>query len=131
MMGVLDAQALLAFFGREPGHEKVQMVLVNALEKGSYLLMASVNFGEVYYIVLRRDGLEKAEEIARIIQTLPIEIVDVDLSLAKEAGRFKVKYKISYADCFAAALTKINKGELLTGDREFEQLKRDIRIIWI
>ena len=131
MMGVLDAQALLAFFGREPGHEKVQTVLVNALEKGSYLLMASVNFGEVYYIVLRRDGLEKAEEIARTIQTLPIEIVDVDLSLAKEAGRFKVKYKISYADCFAAALTKINKGELLTGDREFEQLKKDIRIIWI
>jgi ribonuclease VapC len=93
--------------------------------------MTSVNFGGVYYVILRMDGREKAEEIARAVQTLPIEVVDVDESLAKEAGRFKVKYKISYADCFAAALARIKKGELLTGDREFEQLKKDIRIIWI
>jgi hypothetical protein len=31
----------------------------------------------------------------------------------------------------AAALTKVNKGELLTGDREFEKLETDIRIVWI
>jgi predicted nucleic acid-binding protein len=89
------------------------------------------NFGEVYYVVLRRHGPEKAEEVARAIQALPIEIVDVDQPLAKEAGRFKVKHKISYADCFAAALTRVNKGELLTGNREFEQLESEIRIIWI
>lgn len=131
MTGIVDAQALLAFLGKETGHEKVESALVNALERDSYLLMTSVNFGEVYYVVLRRHGPEKAEEVARTIQALPIEIVDVDQSLAKEAGRFKVKHKISYADCFAAALTKVNKGELLTGDREFEQLESDIKIVWI
>jgi predicted nucleic acid-binding protein len=89
------------------------------------------NFGEVYYVVLRRHGPEKAEEVARAIQALPIGIVDVDQPLAKEAGRFKVKHKISYADCFAAALTRVTKGELLTGNREFEQLESEIRIIWI
>jgi len=129
--GILDAQALLAFFGKERGHEKVESALIKALEAGSHLLIASVNFGEVYYVVLRRHGSEKAEEVARTIQSLPIEVVDVDPSLAKEAGRFKAKHKISYADCFAAALTKVNKGELLTGDREFEQLEGDIKIAWI
>jgi len=128
---VLDAQALLAFFGKELGYDKVESALINALDTGSILLMTSVNFGEVYYVILRRKGQEKAEEIAKSIQTLPIEIVDVDESLAKEAGRFKVQHKISYADCFAAALAKMNKCELLTGDREFEQLKREIRITWI
>ncbi len=131
MTGILDAQALLTFFGKEAGHKKVEAALISALERGSNLLMTSVNFGEVYYVVLRRHGQEKAEEVARTIQALPIEIVDVDQPLAKEAGRFKVKHKISYADCFAAALTKVNKGELLTGEKEFELLESDIKIVWI
>ncbi|MEW6457176.1 MAG: PIN domain-containing protein [Acidobacteriota bacterium] len=51
--------------------------------------------------------------------------------LAKEAARFKAAKKISYADCFAAALTKLHKGELITGDREFKALEDDIKISWI
>jgi ribonuclease VapC len=129
--GILDAQALLAFFGKERGHEKVESSLIKALEAGSNLLMASVNFGEVYYVILRRYGSDRAEEIARTIQSLPVEVIDVDQSLAKEAGQFKAKHKISYADCFAAALAKMNRGELLTGDREFEQLEGEIKIAWL
>jgi PIN domain nuclease of toxin-antitoxin system len=128
---ILDAHALLAFFEKEPGYEKVQAAFVNAAEKDSNLLMTSVNFGEVYYIVLRECGQQKAEEIERIIRTLPIEIIDADILLAKEAARFKAKYKISYADCFAAVLTKLKKGELLTGNKEYEQIKNEVKIIWI
>ncbi len=131
MVKILDAHALLAFFEKEPGYEKVQAAFVNAAEKDSNLLMTSVNFGEVYYIVLRECGQPKAEEIERIIRTLPIEIIDVDIFLAKETARFKAKYKISYADCFAAALAKLRKGELLTSDREFAQLKGEIKLFWI
>jgi predicted nucleic acid-binding protein len=64
---------------------------------------------------LRECGQEKAHEIEKIIRTLPIDIIDVDLHLAKEAGRFKAIKKIAYADCLAAALTKMHKGELVTG----------------
>jgi ribonuclease VapC len=128
---ILDAHALLTFFEKEPGYEKVQAAFVNAAEKDSNLLMTSVNYGEVYYIVLRECGQPKAEEIERIIRTLPIEIIDVDIFLAKEAAQFKAKYRISYADCFAAALAKLRKGELLTGDKEFEQLKNELKITWL
>lgn len=130
MVKILDAHALLAFFEKEPGYEKVQAAFVNAVEKDSNLLMTSVNYGEVYYIVLRECGQQKAEEIEGIIRTLPIEIVDVDISMAKEAARFKAKYKISYADCFSAALTKLRKGELHTGDKELNQIKDIIKITW-
>jgi len=131
MKRVLDAHGLLVFLEKEAGFEKVESFFVNAVEKDNYLLMTSVNYGEVYYIVLRECGQEKANEIEKIIRTLPIEIVDVDMHLAKEAARFKATKKISYADCFAAALAKFHKGEVITGDKEFKVFENEVRISWI
>jgi len=131
MKRIIDAHGLLVFLEKEAGFEKVESFFVNAVEKDNYLLMTSVNYGEVYYIVLRECGQEKAHEIEKIIRTLPIEIVDVDINLAKEAAHFKATKKISYADCFAAALAKVHKGEVITGDKEFKALEDQIRISWI
>jgi len=122
----------MVYLEKEPGYEKVQAAFLQAIERGKNILITSVNFGEVYYIILRECGQKKAEEIEKIIRTLPIEIVDVDIDISREAARFKTNHKISYADCFAAALTKmIRKSQLLTGDKEFEELKDEIKILWI
>jgi ribonuclease VapC len=131
MTRVLDAHGLLVFLEKEAGYEKVEQSFVAAVEKDRYLLMASVNFGEVYYIVLRECGQDKAHEIEKIIRTLPIEIIDVDMQIAREAARFKATHKISYADCFAAALAKLHKGEVVTGDKEFKSLEEEVKIAWI
>ena len=131
MVDILDAHALLAYFEKEPGYEKVKGLLLLAVEKDTPLFMTSVNYGEVLYIVLRECGAQKTEEIERAIRTLPIEIVDVDIQIAREAAQIKARFKLSYADCFAAALAKLKKGELVTGDREFDQLKELIKIQWI
>ena len=131
MIRVLDAHGLLVFLEKEPGFERVESFFITAVEKDNYLLMSAVNFGEVYYIVLRECGEGKANEIERIIKTLPIKIIDVDMQLAKEAGRFKALHKLSYADCFAAALAKIHKGEVITGDKEFKTLEKEIKILWV
>lgn len=130
MTRILDAHALIGFFEKEPWYDKVHSAFLDAVEKDTDLLLTSVNYGEVYYIILRECGQQKVEEIEKIMQTLPIEIVDVDVAISREAACFKAKYKLSYADCFAAALTKLKKGELLTGDKEFEKLKEQIRIYW-
>lgn len=131
MMRVLDAHGLLVFLEKEPGYEKVEQFFLAAVEKDKYLLMSSVNFGEVYYIVLREYGQNKAHEIEKIIRILPIEIVDVNIHLAREAARFKSAHKISYADCFAAALAKLHNGEVITGDKEFKALEKEVKIAWI
>ena len=131
MIRVLDTHGLLVFLEREPGFEKVKSLFVAALEEDNNLLMTSVNFGEVYYIVLREFGEKKVGEVEEIIQTLPIEIVDVDMQLAREAARFKAMKKISYADCFAAALAKLHEGEVVTGDREFKLLEGEVKISWV
>jgi PIN domain nuclease of toxin-antitoxin system len=131
MIRVLDAHGLMVFLEKETGFEKVESFFVAAVEKDNYLLMTSVNFGEVYYIVLRECGEEKASEVEKIIKALPIKVIDVDMQLAKEAGRFKALHKLSYADCFAGALAKLHRGEVITGDKEFKVLEKEIKISWI
>jgi predicted nucleic acid-binding protein len=128
---ILDAHALMAFLEREPGYEIVKSFFVSAVEKDEPLLMTTVNYGEVYYIILRECGRDKIEHIDNTIRTLPIEFVDADVQLAREAARFKAVKKMSYADCFAAALAKIRKGEVVTGDREFRAVESEVRISWI
>lgn len=130
MSRVLDAHALMAYLEKEPGYEKVRDAFVDASEKGVRLLMSVVNYGEVYYSVLRECGPRVMEDVEKTIRALPIEMVDADIGLAREAGRFKVKYKISYADCFAAALAKSLKAELVTGDPEFAAVEGEIGILW-
>jgi len=90
-----------------------------------------VNWGEIYYITLRETGAERAEHIAETISSLPIEIVIPDLELTREAAGFKSRGGIAYADCFAAALAKLRKSELLTGDPEFKQVEDAVKIFWI
>jgi len=128
---ILDAHALMIYLEKEPGHEKLESLFVQAVEKDEHLLMTTVNYGEIYYIILRECGQNKINKIEAVIRTLPIEVIDVDIQLAKEAARFKAAKKLSYADCFAAALTKIRKGELVTGDREFKTIENEIKIVWI
>ncbi len=131
MIKVIDAHALLVFLEKERGYQKVEQFLAAAAENERYLLMSSVNFGEVYYIVLRECGPAKAHEIEKIIKSMPIDIVDVDIQLAREAARFKSSHRISYADCFAAALAKFHKGEVITGDKEFKTIENEVKIAWI
>ena len=131
MSYVLDAYALTAYFEKESGYEKVQDLLTTAATTGRNLLLSSVNWGEVYYVTHRNYGAEKADDIARIIGTFPIEVVDVDLDVARQAALFKVNHKLSYADCFAAAVAKIRRSVLLTGDKEFKSIEDQIKIHWL
>ena len=48
-----------------------------------------------------------------------------------QAALFKATHKMSYADCFAAALAKQKNAELITGDPEFKALEKDIKIVWL
>ena len=131
MAHVLDASALTAYFEKEPGYEKVQELLTDAASGNRKLFLSTVNWGEVHYVTHRTFGIEQANKIAQVIGTFPIEIVDVDLEIAKQAALFKVAYRLSYADCFAAALANVKKSTLVTGDKEFKSLEDQIKIVWL
>ncbi|MBI4443781.1 MAG: type II toxin-antitoxin system VapC family toxin [Acidobacteria bacterium] len=128
---VLDSYSILAHLKDEPGAELMDAVYHSARESGQTLLLCTVNWGEVFYATLRTFGPERADQTAHFISRLPVEIVPADLELARQAAEFKAAKKMSYADCFAAALAKLRQAELVTGDKEFKQVEREVKILWI
>ncbi|MCH8266538.1 MAG: type II toxin-antitoxin system VapC family toxin [Acidobacteria bacterium] len=128
---VLDSYGLIAFLRDEPGADDIRNLFRSARDSQRPLLLCAVNWGEVFYITLRTNGPDRAEQVARLISTLPIEVIPADLEMAQQAAEFKAKKKMSYADCFAAALAKSRKAALVTGDKEFKQVEGEVKILWI
>lgn len=130
---VLDSWALIAFFEDEPAADAVEELLDQASREKHRLFLTSINWAEVYYNTMREVSPEAAEEHARVIANLPIDIVGIgdDLKLARQAAIFKATHRISLADAFAAALAKDKKAELVTGDPEFKSLEKDVKITWL
>ena len=130
---VLDSWALLAFFQDEPAADEVEKLLAKADQGVHKLLLSVVNWGEVYYNTLRKVSREAAEQKAREMAILPIEIVPVeaDLHLVRQAAVYKASGQLAYADAFAAALAKLRNAELITGDPDFKAVEGEIKIGWL
>jgi predicted nucleic acid-binding protein len=128
---VLDSFALIAYFRDEPGAETMEGLLVSAGKKDSPLLMTDVNYAEVKYSILKKDGAEAWGEAAKVLEGLPIDFHSTTRALADAAADFKARHKLSLADAFAAALAKERKAELVTGDPEFKPLEKEIKVQWL
>ena len=128
---VLDSHALVAYFRDEPGAEMVENLLVVAGRKDSPLHMTDVNYAEVKYSIIKKDGAEAWAEAAKILQGLPIQFHPTTRAMADTAADFKDHFKLSLADAFAAALAREKKTELVTGDPEFKALEKEIKINWL
>ncbi|MGA2443582.1 MAG: type II toxin-antitoxin system VapC family toxin [Tepidisphaeraceae bacterium] len=130
---VLDSWALMAYFEDEPAAAEVERILDEAEAEADDLLLSAVNWGEIYYSVCRTVSVQAAEDVARKLMAMPIRVMPVpdDLALVKQAAKYKAGHRISYADCFAAALAKLTSSALVTGDEEFRPLSADITIHWL
>ena len=128
---VFDSHALLKLLRDEPGAEEVEKILTEAARRDEPAHMTEINYAEVQYIVRRKDGEAAWQTIARELVAAPIQFHVADRVLADSAADFKTRFKISLADAFAAALAKIKNAQLVTGDREFKQLTRDVKIHWL
>ncbi len=128
---VLDSFALIAYFRDEPGAETMENLLVSAGRKDHPVLMTDVNYAEVKYSILKKDGADAWAEVAKILPGLPIDFHSTNRALADIAADFKARFKMSLADAFAAALARENKAELVTGDMEFKPLEKEIKIHWL
>lgn len=128
---VFDSWAIMSYLGGEPSAERVADIMADAHEEDIPLLMTVVNAGEVWYILAREVSVTEADSSIRQLRQLGIRLVDADWDLAYDAAGFKSKHKMSFADCFAAALAKQRKAHLLTGDKEFKQVEPEITIDWL
>ena len=128
---VLDSWAVIAYLEDEASGEKVADIIVAAHEKDIPLLITVVNAGEVWYIVAREASASDADASIKQLRDLGIEFIEADWELAKGAAYFKSRNKMSFADCFAAALAKHKKAHLITGDPEFKQIESEVSIEWL
>lgn len=128
---VLDSWAVMAYLDDERAGSEVAKVIADSHERETPLLMTTVNAGEVWYILAREISEADAERAITDLRQLGIQFVDADWSLVRLAAGFKARHRMSYADCFAAALAKNEKADLLTGDKEFQQVQNEVRISWL
>ena len=128
---VLDSFALIAYLRDEAGADKVENLLHKAATRHEPLHMTEVNYAEVQYIIIRKNGLAGWETAAASLVSLPITFHPVTRELADIAARLKASHRISLADAFASALAKHRKCELVTGDPEFKTLERELKVAWL
>jgi predicted nucleic acid-binding protein len=129
---VLDSWGVVAFLEDEqPAAEKMEELFAETHEAGVSLLITTVNLGEVWYSLARAYSEKQADQaLDQLLQT-GVEVVPADWDLTYQAARLKVRGSISYADCFAVALAKSKKAEVVTGDKEFKQVEGETRVYWI
>ena len=128
---VFDSWAVLAYLGDEASGQEVADLIAGAHEDRIPMYMSSVNAGEVWYILAREISETEADKAVEDLVRLGIELIDTNWPLTRIAGGFKTRHRMSYADCFAAALAKDRKGDLVTGDKEFKQVEGEIGIHWL
>lgn len=121
---VLDAWAVLAFLqGEEPAASRVRQLLESAQSGEADLFISVINLGEVAYCVGRVRGEKEAQATLDEIRLLALTVVPATDERVFAAAGLKMRYAISYADAFAAALARELDATLVSGDPELEELR--------
>ena len=113
---VLDASALFRYLMNADGAEVVDQLFRQAAVSRLPILMSVVNWGEVYYGLVKRAGLTRTDgTMTNLLGRVPLSLVAVTADDAVRAAKLKAQYNLPYADAFAAALTG-HQNVLVTAD---------------
>ena len=113
MTAVLDSWAVMRLLeGSEPSASRVQRAIDSRTA-----VMSWINLGEIHYVLARSLGDELATETVRDIEN-SVDTVLPDRLLILDAARIKARYRMSYADAFAAATAVRYGAPLWTADPE-------------
>ncbi|MEJ7829650.1 MAG: PIN domain-containing protein [Segetibacter sp.] len=123
---VLDTSAVVAFFRKEAGAEKVKALLDDAAISKCDLFMHNASVAEFYYDLLYTYTEQEAAEILERLNSYPILFNEtISKELIKWIGYFKTSYKVSFADSFVLATAKMNDASVLTSDHhEFDEVEK-------
>ena len=121
MIHVLDACAMIALLKSEAGHD---VITASVSDPGITCIAHAVNMMEVYYIIGRKDGPERAGAAITRLGEFGVQVrEDFDQGIWRQAAEHMIGPRIAQADCIAAALAARLGGVLVTGDYEIERLK--------
>ena len=104
---------------REPVASAFRKIVAAAQNSDVTLLLSTINLGEIYYNSWNEWGQARAERILAEMSDLPIRLVHPTAEDALAAAKIKARFKLAYADAFAAILALEFQAPVLTGDRDF------------
>ena len=128
---IFDSHALLKFFQKEKGYERVFHLLEEIRKTGATKYINAIHLGEIIYSTKKEFGDQKKLEVLANIERLNFTILPVPNNLIFQATEYKAQYALSYADCFALASALEHKATLVTGDPEFKKVEHLVGIAWI
>ena len=127
----LDAFALKAFLAGEPGGEKVKDLLGAAQKEKVKIYVHIVNLLEIYYTTLQDVNKSIADEVLVRIKDMPVEVVPFKVKDIPMIGEVKAYHKVSLADAFCVATAIEKNATIITGDPEFKEVEKEVKIIWL
>ena len=111
---VVDTGAWIEFFTGSRSGEKLMNLI-----KGVDVYVPALVVAEIFYVLCRKVGEERALEIVKAFIGSNVKVVSgVDLFI--EAGRVKCKVPIALADCSVLALASMVNGRAVFWRREKE-----------
>jgi predicted nucleic acid-binding protein len=128
---ILDSYALLAYFQAEPAGVKVRNTLKEAMLNHVAAYLSVISLGEIYYIIARKMGEEKADASVEDISCLPIGLIDVTTERVLAAAHVKAQHPVSYADAFVVAAAVEHSATIVTGDQEFKETESMAAVLWL
>ena len=128
---VLDACAMLAYLNNENGAEFIGEILEKGNRKEVKIFLTEMDLAEIFHIVLKQEGRERALKAMLLIKTLPVECIAMDEPLLMLAGEIRIQFPLTLGDALVAALAKSKKAKLITGDNDFKSLEKEIECVWI
>ncbi len=118
---IIDSWAIIVWLLDQPAAPAVEAFIQAADEGKLHLIMSWVNVGDVFYIISRRHGKERAADFIDRLPSLPIRLVLPDEDAILAAAAIKAAHPVSYSDAFAISLAQSEKASVITGDDEIRQ----------
>ncbi len=128
---VFDSHALLKFFQKEKGYNRVLHLLEEVRRAGATKYINAINLGEIIYATKREFGDQKKLEVLANMERLEFRVLPAPNQLIFQAAEYKAQFSISYADCFGLATAVEHKAVLVTGDPDFKKVQHLVEILWI
>lgn len=101
---VFDSDVLIAYLGRDDAnHARAVEKMRHALEPGARRLISAVNYTEVLIGPLQKAGAAGAETVDAMFVRFGIEMIQVDMALARRAAAVRARTRLKLPDAYALA----------------------------
>jgi predicted nucleic acid-binding protein len=109
----LDASAVLRYLYAEAGGDRIRRLLRDNQTGDCRVVISAVHWGEVAYILVRREGADAVLPVLSQLISLGIEVLPATAERALKAGFLKASMKIPYVDAFGIDLASDSTDHVL------------------